>query len=114
MSDHWPDIEQADVCVFKGVVARKAYVCCENGCSIDKGEQYHRAKILYEKRWESYATCMKCYNLRVMVENKMFCSSPFGRLNETLREYFEDRSHDIEVRAALETLERWADERSAR
>lgn len=63
--------------------ARKTYKCCECHQDIKPGQKYHRAHGKWDGRWETYRTCMPCYNIR-----EHYCPGGyiFTMLRDTIRE----------------------------
>lgn len=66
-------------------VARKQYRCCECGETINPGQKYHKAVGLWDLGWDTYRTCMPCYNIRNHYCRRGYI---FGRLSDTLSDCF--------------------------
>jgi hypothetical protein len=90
-----------DPCFMVQRRARKAYVCCECGELISRGQEYEHTKGLVDGRWDTYRTCLPCVRMR-----ESFCPGgwPFGYLGETIKECL--------GWSPYETQEHWNDKES--
>ena len=63
--------------------ARKEHICGECGETIKKGQKYENFRGLYEDRWSTHKTCMRCVALR-----DKYCPGGwiFGRVLERIGE----------------------------
>ena len=71
------DYEPSDVWNQRRVKARKAWKCGECCGTISIGETYHRAKSLYDGRWDTFRRCEDCMviacDLKKLERLKDFC-----------------------------------------
>jgi hypothetical protein len=63
--------------------ARKEHTCCECGETIDKGSTYEYVTMLYDGSWDTFKTCMPCFNLGDDIGCRLY-----GGLGEQFYELF--------------------------
>jgi len=75
--------DHADIYQEEYPVARKPHRCCECGEIIQPGQKHHKVRGLWDGSWDTFRTCMTCYNIR-----DHYCSHGyvFGGLREALGE----------------------------
>jgi len=66
--DEAPTIYEAE-----RVRARLSHKCYECGAAISPGEQYERARMLYEGRWYVNKTCARCLSVRDYIDAHAPC-----------------------------------------
>lgn len=71
--------EGPEFCHDSFPIARKTHVCCECRENILPGQKYHKVVGIWDGRWETFKTCMPCYQIR-----ERYC--PRGYIFEMLRE----------------------------
>lgn len=76
----YDDGEHPAVHTEQVVRARKTHVCCECGEEIKVGEQYERAKGLWDGSWGTYTTCIPCMRIR----DDLCSCFIYGHLRETV------------------------------
>ena len=70
-------------------VSRKEHKCVECGNTINKGEKYEVSHGLYDGRWDTHKTCVRCLDLHESL-SIFSCYQDFrlfGTLLETAEEY---------------------------
>lgn len=60
-----------DVFNQEEIHAKRPHWCCECGGRIGIGEKYERIKGLWDGRWDTYATCLACCNVRAIINDEM-------------------------------------------
>ena len=88
------------------VRSRKSRECFECGAEMPVGEPYHRFAGRWGGRFQTYATCTQCEELRERLAKESECCVAFGFIGETVQELRRDMQWGREGRAFWRRMRR--------